>query len=126
MWMHAVGPGGVVPKYDVQSVANLGVQDRPKNSEILRFGTAGLELRKSCVGVLAVNRLPVHLPDAVCAPLHESCSIAIEFHAHHFVDAIGSVVPIDFVGSNIVSADFAWRIRLRPTDRTGHGRPHDT
>jgi hypothetical protein len=36
----------------------------------------------------------------------EDAGVSLELHAHHFVDASRGVVPFDFVGGDIVGANY--------------------
>jgi len=56
-------------------------------------------------GIFTVESLAIDSTDAVRSAFGEDLRVTVEFHAHHFVDAAGSVVPVDFVGGNVVSAD---------------------
>ena len=46
------------------------------------------------------------------AALGENFAVAGKLYSHHFVDAQGSVVPFDFVGSDVVSVDGGYRFLL--------------
>jgi hypothetical protein len=46
------------------------------------------------------------------AALGENFAVAGKLYSHHFVDAQRSVVPFDFVGSDVVSVDGGCRFLL--------------
>src|SRR5271169_2311609 len=127
MRMHAVRFGSVVPEGDTDGFPDFSPQHGSENSQVLPLRSAGLEFGEGSVGVLAINRFSVNLADTVRTGLHESRPVAGEFHAHHFVDAVGSIVPLDFVGSHVVGANvctMSGLVWLRSNRcRTGHGGP---
>src|ERR1700689_4252783 len=105
--MHAVGVRGVVFEDDFNCVADFSVQDGAEDALIRVFGRARLDLGEGGVGVLVVDSFFVDAADVVGAGFNEAFGDVVERHAHGFVAAGGSVVPLDFVGGDVVGAGFA-------------------
>src|SRR3984957_4881501 len=105
--MHAVGVGGVVFEDDLDGVADFVVKDGAEDAEVLVFGRARLDCGEGGVGVLVVDGFFVDAADVVGAGFNEAFGDVVEGHAHGFIAAGGSVVPLDLVGGNVVGAGFA-------------------
>jgi len=105
--------GGVVAKDDLEDVANFGVEDGAEDAEVLLFGAARLERGEVSVGVFAVDGFFVDAADLVRARFGEALGDEIEVHAHGFIAAGGSVVPVHFVGCDVIGARCARGLRQR-------------
>ena len=76
------------------------------------FGSARLEPGEGRVRVFAVESFAIDGADAMRPSLGEDFGISLELHAHHFVEAAGSVVPLELVGGDVVGANSRTRSRL--------------
>src|ERR1700690_436271 len=112
MGMHAVGMRRVVLEDDTDRVAAFGAQNGTENASVFPLGSARLELGEGRIGVFAIKSFAIDGADAMWPSLGKYFGVPLELHAHHFVDAAGGVVPLDFVGRDIVGADLRLRGRL--------------
>ena len=80
-------------------------------------------MSKSLICVLAIDGLAIHRPDAMRTFFGEHFRISIKLHAHHLVDAAGSVVPVHFIGGDVVGADLAQETARRQWMTTGRTLP---
>src|SRR5579862_9448103 len=104
VWMHAVGVGGVVSEEDLDGVAYFGAQDRPHEPEILFVGGTRLERAERTVGIFAIDRLFVDATDAMWSGFGVALLQLVKGLAHRFVATGRSVVPVQFVGGDVVGA----------------------
>src|SRR5579864_3796567 len=107
--MHAVGTCGVVLENDLDCVADFGAKDWSKDAGVLPLRRANFEMSEGFIRVLAVNGLAVDGSDPVWPSFGKNRRVSLELHAHHLVNAAGSVVPVHFIGGNVVGADLAGR-----------------
>src|SRR5215207_8564369 len=85
-------------------VADLGLDGRPQQAQVLPLGGAGLEVGEGGVGVLAVQRLDVDLADAVRALLDKDVLGLTERLAGDVVEPQRRVVPADLIGGDEIGA----------------------
>src|SRR5437773_2343591 len=72
-----------------------------------------LEGTEASVSVFVIDRLPIDAADLVLAVFNVHLRILVEGHAHHLVNAHGSVVPLNFIYSDVIRAGFVFRARGR-------------
>src|SRR5580704_8100073 len=99
--------GGVVLEDHADGVPYFGAQDGPENSGMLPLWRARFQSRERIVGVFTVDGFTIDGSDAMRTLFDIDVGITRELHAHHFVDAAGSVVPFHLVGGDVVGADLA-------------------
>jgi hypothetical protein len=94
----------VVLEVDHDGVADLGLDDRPQQPQVLPLGRARLAAGEAGVGVLPIQRLDVDLADAVRALLDEDVLGLTEWLAGEVVEPQGRVIPADLIGGQVVGA----------------------
>src|ERR1700719_184124 len=118
MRMHAERMGAIVLEQDLDGISDLGMQNRADDAEILVFRLAFLEFLKSFVGIFAVDGFEVFGADAVRPTLSMHLGETLEGLAGHVIDTMRRIVPLHFVGCDIVGANFAaGRFRTDPLSR---------
>ncbi len=105
--MHAVRTRGVVFEDDLDGVADLGVEDGADEAEVGVLRRARLEMRKGRVGVFVVDGFLVDAADVVGAGFGVAFGDGIEWHAHGFIAAGRRVVPVHFIGRDVVDTRLA-------------------
>ena len=100
--VHAHGKAGLVLEVDHDPVADLGLDDRPQQAQVLPLGRAGLEPGEAGVGVFAIQGFDVNLADAVRALLDKDVLGLTEGLAGDVVAAQRRIVPADLVGGNVI------------------------
>src|ERR1035441_7024058 len=112
MRVHAERMRGVVLEDNTDRVVDFGAQNGTENAGVFPFGSARLELGEGRVGVFAVENLAVDGADAMRPSFGEDFRISLELLPIHFVEAAGSVVPLELVGGDVVGANSRTRSRL--------------
>ena len=112
--MHAVRMRAVVSEGDLYRVADLCANDRAEHAEIGFIRAARFQTPERRVGVFAVDRLVIDVPDHVWPALQEELGVARRRHSghsHHHVGAARHVVPVEFVSGDVVLADLPAAMR---------------
>src|ERR1019366_1294528 len=122
VWMHAEGVRSVVLEDHPDGVTDFRSQNGTENAGVFPFGSARLELGEGRIGVFAVESLAVDGADAMRPSFSKYFGVPLELHAHHFVDASGGIVPLDFVSGDVVGANFRRGIRLSCLSHTLNGK----
>src|SRR5581483_2319652 len=99
--MHAGRERRVVPEDDLDRVADLGVDRRPEDAEVLPLLRAGNERLERAVGVPAVDRFAVDVPDALVAVVEVGAGGGLEARPEQ-VPARRGVIPVDRIGGDVV------------------------
>src|SRR5580704_19241721 len=105
MRVHAVCLCAIVSEYNSDGVTHLRAEDGTEQAQMLPLRRTLFQDRKAGICILAIDRLPVDLANAIFGVLSPELRHVIEGHAAHLVDTQRSVVPVNLVCGDVVSSD---------------------
>src|SRR5215831_12786284 len=111
MGMHAEGKMGVVLENDFQRIASLTPKHGADDAKVVPPGFTRLQCSERSVGVLSIYRFPVDPANALWTVLYEEPGPLIVGLAGHMVYLGRGVVPIHFIGRDVVSAGCACALK---------------
>ncbi len=98
----------IVLKNDLDSVSDLRTNERAENAKVHPGIGSRFQRVETCVGVLVENRFPVNGCVRIQRSLGSRIILEVIFLVVDSVLAGRSIVPIHFVGGNVVGTNTAW------------------
>src|SRR6516225_3392836 len=103
MGMHAEGKMGVVLENDSERIASLTPKHGADDAKVVPLGFTWLRCSERSVSVLSVYRCPVDPANALWTVLYEEPGPLIVGLAGHIVYLGRCVIPVHFIGCNVVN-----------------------
>src|SRR6266536_6688394 len=95
----------IVPEDNLDSVSDLGANERAENAKVNPGVGPRFQRAKTSVGVLVETRFPVNRCVWIQRSLGSGIILKVIFLAVDSVLAGRGIIPIHFLGSNVVGAD---------------------